>query len=77
MNRETQSRARERAAELGISVAEYVRRLLARDLEGPTNPIHPSAIFDLGSSGGTDIARDKDELLGEAIAASLAEKQKT
>jgi hypothetical protein len=65
---ELQRRARKRAAELGISFAEYVRRLVARDLKAPERRVDPSAIFDLGNSGGTDIARNKDRMLGEAVA---------
>lgn len=60
--------ARERAEELGISLAEYVRRLVAADLEGEEPPVDPSAVFNLGSSGGSDIARDKDAMLREAFA---------
>jgi hypothetical protein len=69
-------RAQARAAELGISFAEYVRRLIVRDL-GDANPgtdhgTRPkpdiSIIFDLCDSGEpTDIARDKDKMLGEAV----------
>jgi len=60
--------ARVRAEELGISLAEYVRRLVAADLEGEEPPVDPSAVFNLGSSGGSDIARDKDAMLREAFA---------
>jgi hypothetical protein len=66
---ELQRRARERATTLGISLTEYVRRLLARDLEQPQQPVDPVLVFDLGSSGGADITRDKDVLIGEAVAA--------
>ena len=66
---EIQRRARERATTLGISLTEYIRRLLARDLEQPQQPVDPALIFDLGSSGGADIARDKDVLIGEAAVA--------
>ena len=66
---EVQRRARERAAQLGLSFAEYVRQLLVRDLGERQPRATPSSIFDLGNSGGTDIARDKDSLLGEAAAA--------
>lgn len=62
-------RARRRAAELGISLAEYVRRLVAQDLEGPRARRDVSALFDLGDSGGSDVAREKDTYLGEAVAA--------
>lgn len=61
--------ARDRAARLGISLAEYVRRLVAEDLGALTTPADPSVIFDLGSSGSSDIAADKDAMLGEAFGA--------
>ena len=64
---ETQKRAKARAAQLGISFAEYVRKLVAKDLEGPVVTADPSLVFDLGSSSGTDVARDKDRLVGEAL----------
>lgn len=62
-------RARARASDLGISLAEYVRRLVARDLGKPQQPADASALFDLGDSGGSDIARDKDKMIGEAVEA--------
>jgi hypothetical protein len=64
---ETHRRARRRAAELGISLSEYVRRVVARDLEAPSPSVDPSAIFDLGDSGGSDVARHKDAYVGEAV----------
>jgi hypothetical protein len=66
--REMLRRARTRAGELGISLAEYVRRLVAEDLGGRTPASDPTLVFDLGSSGGSDIARDKDAMLSEAFA---------
>jgi hypothetical protein len=59
-------RAKRRAADLGVSFAEYVRRVVDRDLgeEPPRGDI--SAIFDLGDSGGSDIARHKERYLDEA-----------
>lgn len=69
LDRELRNRARKRATELGISLAEYVRRLIARDLERPQPSRDPSAVFDLGDSGGSDVAREKDALVGEAVAA--------
>jgi len=62
-------RAREKAAQLGISLAEYVRRLVERDLGESARKTDPSVLFDLGDSGGSDIARDKDKMLGDAVAA--------
>jgi hypothetical protein len=66
---EDQRRARARAAELGISLAEYVRRLVARDLGGPSASTDSAALFDLGDSGGSDVARGKDAYIGEAVEA--------
>ena len=61
-------KARDRAGQLGISLAEYVRRLVAQDLEREAPSADPSAVFDLGSSGGSDIANEKDAMMGEAFA---------
>jgi hypothetical protein len=70
MSPEDQRRARARAGELGISFAEYVRRLVQQDLGQQTQgTAEPHAIFDLGDSGGSDIAREKDRYVGEAVEA--------
>jgi hypothetical protein len=64
---ELQRRAQARAAELGISFAEYVRRLVASDLGESKPRADISALFDLGASAEpTDIARDKHKMLDEA-----------
>ena len=63
-------RAQHRAEELGISFAEYVRTILSEKLGEPRRTVDPSIIFDLGrSTTPTDIARDKDRMIGEAFAA--------
>lgn len=62
-------RARKRSAELGVSLAEYIRRLVSRDLQQGTPRADVSAVFDLGRSTGSDIARRKDRMIGDAIAA--------
>jgi hypothetical protein len=63
-------RARARAAARGISLAEYMRRLVDRDLSDEVRPsVDVSVLFDLGNSGGSDIANHKDEYIGDAIAA--------
>jgi hypothetical protein len=60
--------ARRRAGELGISFAEYMRRLIRRDLGEPTRPrADISVLFDLGDSGGSDVANHKDEYIGDAL----------
>jgi len=66
---ENHRRARRRAAELGISLAEYLRRLVARDIAPRMPRMDPSGIFDLGDSGGSDIARFKETYLGKAVSA--------
>lgn len=63
-------KARIRAAEQGISLSEYIRRLVRRDLEGvgAGSPATIDEIFALGGAGEpTDVGRDKDRLVGEAI----------
>jgi len=68
MDPEMRRRARAKAAALGISFAEYVRRVIAQDLGEAKSKADISMIFDLGASKEpTDIARDKNELIGEAV----------
>ena len=67
---ENHRRAKIKAAEAGISLAEYFRRLVARDLgETKKKSQDITAIFNLGNSGGSDIAKYKDEYVGEAVEA--------
>lgn len=68
MDPETQRRAQAKAAELGLSFAEYVRKLIVADL-GETSPkADISILFDLIDEGPpTDIARDKDKMIGDAV----------
>ena len=69
MDPERYAQARARAAALGISLAEYMRRLVDRDLAERPRGADRSVVFDLGSSRGTDIASDKARMIGEATAA--------
>jgi hypothetical protein len=64
---EVQRRARQRASDLGVSLAEYLRRLVTRDLARPERTADTSCIFDLGSSHSSDIARNKDRMIADAI----------
>ena len=66
---ERHSLARARAASLGISLAEYVRRLVDRDLAEQAVRIDRSVIFDLARSGGTEVASDKARMIGAATGA--------
>lgn len=67
-------RGKARATVLGISLAEYFRRLLTQDLAADGPPVDVSMIFDLGDSGGSDITRFKDEYIGEAVEAEYERK---
>jgi len=64
---EMQRRARQRASDLGISLAEYLRRLLARDLGGPQISGDVASLFDLGTSDHSDIARNKSAMIAKAF----------
>src|SRR5262249_1784360 len=66
MDPELQRRAHAKAAELGISFAEYVRRLVAQDIGEPRKIADISVLFDLIDEGPpTHIARDKDTMIGQ------------
>jgi hypothetical protein len=73
IDRKLLRRARAKATGLGISFSEYVRRLVAADLGHRERKIETgkadiSVMFDLiRSDEPTDIARDKDKMIGEAV----------
>jgi len=73
---EIQRRARQRATDLGVSLAEYVRRLIARDLGGASVKADPALVFDLGKSSGSNIAKDKRALIAEAFAAGMSKHRR-
>lgn len=73
---EIQRRARRRAADLGVSLAEYVRRLVVRDLGGTPAKTDPKLVFDLGKSSGANVARDKDAMIAEAMASTGTSKRR-
>ncbi len=68
LEQEIQRRGRPRASDLGVSFAEYVRRLVARDLGGAQPAADPAVVFNLGASDGADVAANKDAMLAEAFA---------
>ena len=68
-NSELHARVRVRATELGISLAEYMRRLVERDLANLSRSADRSVVFDLGTSEGADITSEKDRMIGEATLA--------
>ncbi len=67
LDSELQKRAQSHAGEMGISFAEYIRRLVARDLSRAERNASIQCVFDLGSSGGSDISKDKDAMLAAAF----------
>lgn len=67
LDAEQHRKVRKRAAELGVSMAEYLRTIIDRDLGEQPAVADVSAILALGDSGGSDIARHKDEYVGAAI----------
>lgn len=71
LDAEDHRRAKGRAAELGISLAEYVRRVVGADLAAPAETTDRSAIIGLFGSGGSDIARDLDDALAQAVEAKV------
>lgn len=73
---EMQKRARRRAGEMGVSFAEYVRRVVERDLAGPEKKADVSQIFNLGASGGSDVARHKQAMIAEAFAATRSARRR-
>jgi hypothetical protein len=73
---EVQRRARQRAGDLGVSFAEYVRRLVVRDLGNSPAKADPALVFDLGESRRSDIATDKDAMIAEAFGATGARRRR-
>lgn len=70
---EDHARAQGRAAERGVSFAEYIRTLVRRDLgDEPGTRAGVEELFGIGDSGGSDVARQKDHYIGEAVAAAKA-----
>ena len=71
---EQHRRLKKRAAELGVSMAEYMRTIIERDLGGSGGGADVSAILGLGDSGGSDVARHKDQYVGDALEATRRPK---
>lgn len=72
---ESHRRAKQRADALGLSLAEYVRRLVDADLADPRDgQASLDAVVDLGDGGATDVGEDKDRLVGGALAAKHGDR---
>ena len=59
--------AKRKAAHEGISLSEYIRRLVADDLDQSDVGADPSGVFGLFDSGGSRIADGKQAMISEAI----------
>lgn len=59
--------AKRKAALEGISLSEYIRRLVAKDLDQPAAAADPSILFELFDSGGSRIADGKQAMISEPI----------
>ncbi len=69
LDAEQHRRARQKAAASGVSLAEYIRRLLALDLEEERIPTDVTSVFALFHSGGSDVAAHKDTYVSQAVRA--------
>jgi hypothetical protein len=59
-----------------VSLAEYFRRLLARDLARPETAVPVDSIFDLGTSRSPDIASQKDSMIAEAFQSTRRKRRR-
>lgn len=72
LEKEQLERARREARSLGVSLEAYLSRLVLGSLPSASPPLRAgpriSAIFGIGESKEpTDVARDKDAMLGDAV----------
>lgn len=66
LDADARRRAKRRAAERGISFAEYIRQLVDSDL-GEQHKTDISSIFGIGDSGRSDISSNVDKYLGDSL----------
>ena len=66
--------AKRKAAHEGISLSEYIRRLVANDLNQGDTAVDPSVVFGLFDGGGSRIADGKQAMISEAIDKQFAAK---
>lgn len=66
---ESHRHAKRRAAELGVSLSEYIRQLVARDLGELAPAGDVTRLFGLGESGHGDVASDIHPHVAAAVQA--------
>jgi hypothetical protein len=67
LDAEQHAKVRQKAAGLGITMAEYIRRLVDADLASTDPEAGPAAIIGIGGSGGSDIAAEGTAAVAGAI----------
>lgn len=72
---EDHRRAKTRAADMGVSLSEYIRRLIDRDLGEPRSTADVRRLFALGDSGRSDVSSAVDAELAAAVQARHARRQ--
>ena len=66
------AQAKQRAAELGISLAEFARRLFERELSAPASQGDIDLICGMVTGPPFDMARDGKRIIGEAAESLFA-----
>lgn len=69
LSAEQHAMVKQKAAALGVTMAEYIRQLVDRDQERGAVTADVSAIIGIGRSGGSDIATDRVAATADAVAA--------
>jgi hypothetical protein len=65
---EQHASVKQKAASMGITMAEYIRRLVDNDLAGVELDAPLATIIGIGRSGGSDIAREGKRSVAKAVA---------
>ena len=69
LSAEQHAMVKQKAAALGVTMAEYIRQLVDRDHERGAVGADVSAIIGIGRSGGSDIAADRVAATADAVEA--------
>lgn len=77
MDPELQRRVKDRADEMGVSIAEYFRRLAEEDLAPRAQRRDVSGFFNLGASQGGSVAGNSDRWLEDALEADHEATKRT
>lgn len=67
LDSEVHLKAKRKAAGMGVSLAQYFRTVIGRDLAEPADAPDVTAVFDLGTSGISEVSENVDRYVGEAV----------